>query len=177
MGNASSMLTQYDIEEVQEYCNYLFSGQEIVSLYKRFCELDRNAKGYVSAEEMLSMPEFAMNPLPKRLVEMVDGFNFKDFVAILSAFSSKANQPQEAQPSPDPTSEIRRLHSRDSRLMFHCIVMVVFIVLSVTCIILYRLSGDVKVPVDALTWGNPEYDKHIFHWIIELGKSIPCLAS
>ena len=23
MGNASSMLTQYDIEEVQEHCNYL----------------------------------------------------------------------------------------------------------------------------------------------------------
>ncbi|KAK8629122.1 hypothetical protein V6N13_077976 [Hibiscus sabdariffa] len=182
MGNASSMLTQYDIEEVQEHCNYLFSGQEIVSLYERFCELDRNAKGYITAEEMLSVPEFAMNPLSKRLVEMVDGFNFKDFVAIsglhlvlkqinntklnvslLSSllvvhlqsvhveFDSIEHLPLSflsLTASPDPTSERRRLHSRDSRLMFHCIVMVVFIVLSVTCIILYRFSGDVKVPVE-----------------------------
>lgn len=93
MGNASSMLTQYDIEDVQEHCNnlcmifylliyfkpfetpicewkyFIFSGcslvsqQEIVSLYRRFCQLDRNAKGFISADEFLSVPEFAMNPL------------------------------------------------------------------------------------------------------------------
>ncbi|KAI5660459.1 hypothetical protein M9H77_29252 [Catharanthus roseus] len=91
MGNASSMLTQYDIEEVQEHCNHLFSQQEIVSLYQRFCQLDRNAKGFISADEFLSVPEFAMNPLSQRLLKMVDGLNFKDFVAFLSAFSAKAN--------------------------------------------------------------------------------------
>ncbi|KAE8655687.1 Detected protein of confused Function [Hibiscus syriacus] len=97
MGNASSMLTQYDIEEVQEYCNYLFSREEIVGLYQRFCELDGNGKGYISGDEMLSVPEFAINPVLKRVVEMVDGFNFKDFVAILSAFSCKATRYQKAQ--------------------------------------------------------------------------------
>ncbi|XP_038898820.1 calcineurin subunit B-like isoform X1 [Benincasa hispida] len=91
MGNASSMLTQYDIEEVQEHCNKLFSQQEIVSLYQRFCQLDRNAKGFISADEFLSVPEFAMNPLSQRLLKMVDGLNFKDFVAFLSAFSAKAS--------------------------------------------------------------------------------------
>ncbi|PON35962.1 Parvalbumin [Parasponia andersonii] len=90
MGNASSMLTQYDIEEVQEHSNYLFSQQEIASLYQRFCQLDRNAKGFISADEFLSVPEFAMNPLSQRLLKMVDGLNFKDFVAFLSAFSTKA---------------------------------------------------------------------------------------
>ncbi|GLT53554.1 hypothetical protein SLA2020_268190 [Shorea laevis] len=90
MGNASSMLTQYDIEEVKGHCNNLFSQQEIVSLYKRFCQLDRNAKGFISADEFLSVPEFAMNPLSQRLLKMVDGLNFKDFVAFLSAFSAKA---------------------------------------------------------------------------------------
>lgn len=94
MGSASSMLTQYDIEEVQEHCNYLFTQQEIVSLYKRFCQLDRNAKGFISADEFLSVPEFAMNPLSQRLLKMVDGLNFKDFVAFLSAFSAKATVPQ-----------------------------------------------------------------------------------
>ncbi|KAG8060603.1 hypothetical protein GUJ93_ZPchr0002g23945 [Zizania palustris] len=91
MGNASSMLTQYDIEEVQEHCNYLFSQQEIVSLYKRFCQLDRSAKGFISEDEFLSIPEFSLNPLSKRLLRMVDGLNFKDFVSFLSTFSVKAS--------------------------------------------------------------------------------------
>ncbi|XP_042485615.1 calcineurin subunit B-like [Macadamia integrifolia] len=91
MGSTYSMLTQYDIEEVQEYCNNLFSQQEIVSLYERFCQLDRNSKGFISADEILSVPEFSMNPLSQRLIKMVDGLNFKDFVAFLSAFSSKAS--------------------------------------------------------------------------------------
>ncbi|KAL5152659.1 Calcineurin subunit B [Glycine soja] len=104
MGTASSMLTQYDIEEVQEHCNNLcgsenwvsnsVSQQEIVSLYQRFCQLDRNAKGFISADEFLSVPEFAMNPLSQRLLKMADGLNFKDFVAFLSAFSAKASAQQ-----------------------------------------------------------------------------------
>ncbi|KAI7980949.1 hypothetical protein ACSBR2_042667 [Camellia fascicularis] len=94
MGNTSSMLTQYDIEAVQEHCNHLFSQQEIVSLYRRFCQLDRNSKGFISADEFLSVPEFSMNPLSQRLIKMVDGLNFKDFVAFLSAFSAKASVPE-----------------------------------------------------------------------------------
>ncbi|GAB2269509.1 hypothetical protein Dimus_004426 [Dionaea muscipula] len=91
MGNAISMLTQYDIEEVQEHCNNLFTQQEIVCLYQRFCQLDRNAKGFISADEFLSVPEFALNPLSQRLIKLVDGLNFKEFVAFLSAFSSEAS--------------------------------------------------------------------------------------
>ncbi|XP_077222710.1 uncharacterized protein LOC143856390 [Tasmannia lanceolata] len=94
MGNASSMLTQYDIEEVQEHCNHAFSQHEIVSLYQRFCQLDRNGGGFISADEFLSVPEFAVNPLSQRLLRMLDVLNFKDFVAFLSAFSSRASMQQ-----------------------------------------------------------------------------------
>ncbi|KAJ0817472.1 putative EF-hand domain-containing protein [Helianthus annuus] len=73
---------------------YVISQQEIVSLYKRFCQLNRNAKGFISADEFLSVPEFAMNPLSQRLLKMVDGLNFKDFVIFLSAFNPKASMPQ-----------------------------------------------------------------------------------
>ncbi|XP_010506901.1 PREDICTED: calcineurin subunit B-like [Camelina sativa] len=97
MGNTSSILTQYDIEEVQSHCHDLFEQQEILSLYQRFCQLDRNAKGFISADEFLSVPEFAMNPLSQRLLKMVDGLNFKDFVAFLSAFSAKASLRQKVQ--------------------------------------------------------------------------------
>ncbi|XP_078150409.1 calcium-binding EF-hand family protein [Carex rostrata] len=89
MGNSSSMLTQYDIEEVQEHCNHAFSQQEILSLYNRFCQLDRNSGGFVSTDEFMSVPEFAVNPLAQRLLRMVDGLNFKEFVAFLSAFSPR----------------------------------------------------------------------------------------
>ncbi|EXB42925.1 hypothetical protein L484_013947 [Morus notabilis] len=90
MGNTSSMLTQYDIEEVQQHCNGAFSQQEIVSLYQRFFQLDRKGGGFISAEEFLSVPEFAVNPLSQRLLRMLDGLNFKEFVAFLSAFSPRA---------------------------------------------------------------------------------------
>ncbi|KAK9923065.1 hypothetical protein M0R45_031499 [Rubus argutus] len=97
MGNTSSMLTQYDIEEVQEHCNNLFSQQEIVSLYQRFCQLDRNGKGFISADEFLSVPELAMNPLSQRLLKMAEGLNFKDFVAFLCAFSARATTQQKTE--------------------------------------------------------------------------------
>ncbi|TXG60851.1 hypothetical protein EZV62_012214 [Acer yangbiense] len=91
MGNTSSMLTQYDIEEVQVHCNHTFSQQEIVSLYQRFCQLDRSNGGFISADEFLSVPEFAVNPLSQRLLRMLYGLNFKEFVAFLSAFSPRAS--------------------------------------------------------------------------------------
>ncbi|KAF5726949.1 calcineurin subunit B-like isoform X2 [Tripterygium wilfordii] len=39
--------------------------QEIVPLYQRFCQLYCNAKGFISGDEFMSVPEFAMNPLPQ----------------------------------------------------------------------------------------------------------------
>ncbi|KAF8110221.1 hypothetical protein N665_0086s0059 [Sinapis alba] len=90
MGNTSSMLTQYDIEEVQSHCQDLFQQQEILSLYQRFCQLDRNAKGFISSDEFLSVPEFAMNPLSLRLLQMT----LMGFVAFLSAFTAKATLKQ-----------------------------------------------------------------------------------
>ncbi|KAL3643019.1 hypothetical protein CASFOL_013834 [Castilleja foliolosa] len=97
MGNSSSMLTQYDIEEVQEHCSNTFSQQEIVSLYQRFCQLDRNGCGFISAEEFMTVPEFAVNPLSQRIFRMLDGLNFKEFVAFLSAFSSRASLQQKVE--------------------------------------------------------------------------------
>eukprot|EP00897_Mesotaenium_endlicherianum_P007213 jgi/Mesen1/651/ME000109S10864 len=91
MGIGPSMLTQYDIEEVQNHVNKKFSQREIVALYERFCILDRNGKGYISADEFMSIPEFALNPLAQRLLRLVEGVNFKDFVELLSSFSTRAS--------------------------------------------------------------------------------------
>ncbi|MED6107332.1 hypothetical protein PIB30_012982 [Stylosanthes scabra] len=90
MGNSSSMLTQYDIEEVQKHSNGAFTQQEIVSLYSRFCQLDRKNCGFIPSDEFLTIPEFALNPLSHSLLTMLDNLNFKDFVAFLSVFSPRA---------------------------------------------------------------------------------------
>ncbi len=34
-----------------------------MSLYERFCALDRTGKGFISADEFMGVPEFAVNPL------------------------------------------------------------------------------------------------------------------
>lgn len=39
------------------------SQREIIALYERFCQLDRAGKGFISADEFMGMPEFAVNPL------------------------------------------------------------------------------------------------------------------
>eukprot|EP00270_Netrium_digitus_P008147 TRINITY_DN2416_c0_g1_i2.p1 TRINITY_DN2416_c0_g1~~TRINITY_DN2416_c0_g1_i2.p1 ORF type:complete len:170 (+),score=37.88 TRINITY_DN2416_c0_g1_i2:49-558(+) len=84
------MLTQYDIEDVQKHVGGKFSQREIAALYARFCALDRNSKGYISADEFMAIPEFAVNPLAQRLLRHLEGVNFKDFCQWLSAFSSRA---------------------------------------------------------------------------------------
>lgn len=55
-------------------CNSV-TQQEIVSLYQRFCQLDRNSKGYILADEFLSVPEFAMNPL-SQVIWTISMINF-----------------------------------------------------------------------------------------------------
>ncbi|KAK9812249.1 hypothetical protein WJX73_007233 [Symbiochloris irregularis] len=93
MGQAMSFgLTQYDVEELMEYCGGKFSQAEIEGLYKRFRSLDRGHKGYISAEEFMNIPELSINPLARRLERMFETVNFKDFVGILAAFSKRASR-------------------------------------------------------------------------------------
>lgn len=92
MGNSSSLLSQYDLEDLQNHCSNSYSQREIIALYERFCQLDRTGKGFISADEFMSVPEFAVNPLCQRLLEMLEGLNFKEFLGLLSAFSARAAQ-------------------------------------------------------------------------------------
>jgi Ca2+-binding EF-hand superfamily protein len=52
------------------------SQQEILSLYNRFCQLDRNSGGFVSADEFMSVPEFAVNPLAQVREMVLSPFGF-----------------------------------------------------------------------------------------------------
>jgi len=92
MGQKMSFgLTQYDVEELSAHCGSKFNQREIEALYKRFRSLDRGHKGYISAEEFFNIPELSINPLARRLERLFESVNFKEFVAFLSAFSSRAS--------------------------------------------------------------------------------------
>ncbi|WIA16114.1 hypothetical protein OEZ86_007621 [Tetradesmus obliquus] len=92
MGQAiSGGLTQRDVDEVISICKGAWNQYEIESLYKRFRSLDRGRKGYISAEELMSIPELSINPLAQRLVRSFESVNFVDFARLLAAFSDRAS--------------------------------------------------------------------------------------
>ena len=74
------------------FYTYAVDQEEIESLYHRFRTLDRGRKGYLSGEELLSIPELSINPLSQRLAYLCDGMNFKDFVRMISPYSRNATK-------------------------------------------------------------------------------------
>ena len=116
---ASSLnLTQYDVEEVQEKCGGRFNHREIQTLYKRFRSLDKRHKGYLSEDELMSIPELAISPLASRVVQVFQNLNFVDFCRVLAAFSDRATREEKLDfssgcaPS-DPSRLVPRPSSRE----------------------------------------------------------------
>jgi Ca2+-binding EF-hand superfamily protein len=68
-----------------------FTEDELVALSLRFERLDRDRTGTLSAEELLAIPEFAMNPLAPRVLQVLGlqdaaELNFVAFVRFLAVF-------------------------------------------------------------------------------------------
>ena len=80
------------MEEVQEKCGGRFNHREIQTLYKRFRSLDKRHKGYLSEDELMSIPELAISPLASRVVQVFQNLNFVDFCRVLAAFSDRATR-------------------------------------------------------------------------------------
>lgn len=104
---ATIQLQDSDIAEIQAETG--FSPNQIKRLYHRFSNLDKSNKGLLSKEDLLRIPELAINPLGERIVlsffcydncsESVDGqeegINFKQFVKVLARFRrAERNKPQ-----------------------------------------------------------------------------------
>eukprot|EP00775_Hariotina_reticulata_P005948 gene5948-6187_t len=84
MGQAiSGGLTQRDVDDVIDSCNGAWSQPEVESLYKRFRSLDRGRKGYISAEELMGIPELSINPLAQRLVSKFGLVTYDDMQIML----------------------------------------------------------------------------------------------
>jgi serine/threonine-protein phosphatase 2B regulatory subunit len=84
MGANTSALLSEEIEEIARNSN--LSQTEVKRLYKRFQKLDSNQSGTLEADELMMIPELAMNPLVPRIVSVFDGVNFREFVQHLGLF-------------------------------------------------------------------------------------------
>ncbi|KNC71285.1 hypothetical protein SARC_16178, partial [Sphaeroforma arctica JP610] len=60
-GGTAARLTDADIAELRMIS--VFKPSQLRMLYKRFKRLDKANKGFINADDMLSIPELAMNPL------------------------------------------------------------------------------------------------------------------
>jgi len=105
MGQGSSLMLQD--EEISEIAGETgFSKNQIVRLYSRFLNLDRQGRGYLDREDFLRIPELAINPLGDRIVDAFftesvnhsdtnqrtyteyddNKINFRQFVRVLAHF-------------------------------------------------------------------------------------------
>jgi len=94
MGQEGSSLSGGDLESFKNISN--FSETELKRLWRRFKKLDKDNSGTLTADEFLSVPELACNPLLERVIAIFDTnkddeIEFKEFIAALSTFSEKGN--------------------------------------------------------------------------------------
>lgn len=73
---------------------FTVTANQIERLYSRFTSLDRGDLGTLSREDLLRIPELAINPLGERIVDLFhtdsgnncDRINFLQFMRVLSKF-------------------------------------------------------------------------------------------
>lgn len=91
-----------EVADLQEITPW--SSQDIKSLWRRFVKLDRGRIGVIGSQDIMMVPEVAMNPLAQRITAVLEksrrardmeddsGYmiNFRSFVCTLAVFSEKA---------------------------------------------------------------------------------------
>ncbi|KAI8849370.1 calcineurin subunit B [Chytridium lagenaria] len=97
MGTGSSKLQEPELEHLKTITTY--SNDQINRLYGRFKQLDKARSGTIRTEDILAIPELAMNPLANRIVSVIDAegrneINFKQFLQNLSVFSKDTKREQ-----------------------------------------------------------------------------------
>jgi Ca2+-binding EF-hand superfamily protein len=93
---SSSMLSEEELEELKS--TTVFDYREIEYLYERFQYLDRQSNGYLTYNELNSIPEFQYNPfgslIGKSIERMTDYENmtFPHFLSFLEIFNEKTDK-------------------------------------------------------------------------------------
>ncbi|XP_033106361.1 calcineurin B homologous protein 1-like [Anneissia japonica] len=88
--NASTLLQDEEIRDIELETG--FSHKQILRLYSRFTSLDKDGSGRLGRQDLLRIPELAVNPLGDRIIhaffsDSKDGnINFKNFMKTLAIF-------------------------------------------------------------------------------------------
>ncbi|XP_066282580.1 calcineurin B homologous protein 1-like [Branchiostoma lanceolatum] len=110
---ASLLLRQEEIEEIQRETG--FSHNQITRLYSRFTSLDKGQNGALSREDLLRIPELAINPLGERVVQLFflegedEQVNFRQYMRTLARFRPV---------DPNQKNNKDGVNSRDKKLEF-----------------------------------------------------------
>ena len=105
---SSAQISPQDLSIVRQETG--FSDKEVERLFERFCELDREGKGFLERTDFLAIPEISLNPVGDRIVHAFfkegnsnkenDRLPFKNFARVMSFFSPI--------PKDDPAGKCRR---------------------------------------------------------------------
>uniref|UniRef100_A0A7S1CAZ7 EF-hand domain-containing protein n=1 Tax=Bicosoecida sp. CB-2014 TaxID=1486930 RepID=A0A7S1CAZ7_9STRA len=99
MGASISIgLRPEEIADLQSHTPW--GQQDIKVLFRRFRRLDRGNRGVIGSQDILAVPEVAMNPLAGRVTALIEAatdldgdggymLNFRSFVRALAVFSPK----------------------------------------------------------------------------------------
>ena len=70
MGQTQSHLSPDEVTELVSETG--FTPNQIHRLYTRFCRMDKHGMGMITAEDFMSIPELAINPLVERIIKVFD---------------------------------------------------------------------------------------------------------
>jgi serine/threonine-protein phosphatase 2B regulatory subunit len=90
MGAYTSNLRGEDVQEIQKETG--LPAKDIRKLYNRFKNLDKDNSGTITMEEILALPELAMNPMVSRVAALFqlssdEHINFTQFAKTLAIFT------------------------------------------------------------------------------------------
>lgn len=86
MGTTTSTLLSEEIEDISRRSR--LPQDAVKRLYKRFQKLDRAHSGSLEPDDLLMIPELAMNPLEGRFVALFGNLNFRQFVDLIAVFGA-----------------------------------------------------------------------------------------
>ncbi|CAG9335240.1 unnamed protein product [Blepharisma stoltei] len=94
MGGVGSQLRREEVEELMRKSK--FNQKELKRIYRRFARLDHEEKGWVSVDDILTLPELTNHPMRDRIarmmtIDMGEVIDFKLFVETISLFSDRLN--------------------------------------------------------------------------------------
>ena len=94
----SNVLTNENLQKLKEETD--FKQKEIKKSLKKFNELDKNKKGYITVDDLVSIPEVENNPLRYHIAQFMSDSNeneeisFESFIKVIDIFKNNKTEEQ-----------------------------------------------------------------------------------